>query len=242
MKQPPDVGQHNATQRAYFASRVKPTMIPRDTPYVHRQIDELLAAIGHTAPARVLEIGCGMGRYTIPLARRGVAVEGLDLTPELLERLRAFDGGANVPLHCADILDAPAALHGSFDAVIGFFTLHHLHDLGGSFAAVARLLKPGGRVAFLEPNPWNPLYYLQITLSPGMTWQGDKGILKMRRSLIARAMNGANVELTDVKRFGFFPPFLANRRAFAKVERVIETFPPFKPFLPFQLFVGRRPS
>lgn len=242
MKNETEIGQHNATQREYFASRVKPTMVPRDTPYVQRQIDRVLDALALPPNARVVEIGCGMGRYTIPLARRGVAVSGLDLTPELLERLRAFDGGQDVPLYCADILDAPATLHETFDAAIGFFTLHHLHDLEGSFTAMAGLLKADGRVAFVEPNPWNPLYYVQITLSPGMTWKGDKGILKMRRKTISEAMRRSGLELTDVKRFGFFPPFLANRGTFGRIERVIEAVPLLEPFLPFQLFTARRRS
>lgn len=240
MKNEVEIGQHNETQRQYFASRIKPTMVPRDTPYVQRQIDHVLAALDLAPDARILEIGCGMGRYTIPMARRGVAVEGLDLTPELLERFRTFEGGQDVPLHCTDILDAPAAMHGSFDAVIGFFTLHHLHDLEGSFAAMARLLKPNGRVAFLEPNPWNPLYYVQITLSPGMTWEGDKGILKMRRRLISEAMRNAGLEMTEVRRFGFFPPFLANGSAAGKIERAVESIRLLGPVLPFQLFAGRR--
>lgn len=240
MKNEVEIGRHNETQREYFASRVPPTMVPRDTPYVQRQIDQLLGAIALAPDARVLEIGCGMGRYTIPMAKRGVAVEGLDLTPELLERLRSFEGGETVPLHCADILDAPPAVHGAFDAVVGFFMLHHLHDLEGSFAAVARLLKPEGRVAFVEPNPFNPLYYMQITLSPGMTWKGDKGILEMRRGLISEAMRRGGLELTGVKRFGFFPPFLANRGPAQRIERMIESIGLLEPVLPFQLFSGRR--
>jgi SAM-dependent methyltransferase len=240
MKSEVEIGRHNETQRTYFASRIPPTMVPRDTPYVQRQIDHLLDALALAPDARVLEIGCGMGRYTIPMARRGVAVEGLDLTPELLERFRSFEGGQSVPLHCADILDVPASLHGAFDAVIGFFMLHHLHDLEGSFRAVAGLLEKNGRVAFVEPNPWNPLYYIQIALSPGMTWKGDKGILQMRRGVISDAMRRGGLELTGVKRFGFFPPFLANRGPAQKIERAIESLGLLNPVLPFQLFTARR--
>ena len=236
MKNEIDLSRHNESQRAYFASRVKPTMVPKDTPYVRRQVDALIDAIGIVPSDRVLEIGCGMGRYTIPLARRGVAVEGLDLTPELLERFRSYEGGESVPLHCADVIAPPDALLRSFDAVIGFFMLHHLHDLDASFVAMTRLLKPGGRVAFVEPNPFNPLYYVQITLSPGMTWKGDKGILQMRRRILFDAMNRAGLAPAEVKRFGFFPPVLANRVPFGTIERAIESIGLLNPFLPFQLF------
>ena len=55
---------------------------------------------------RLLEVGCGLGRYTLPLARRGFEVEGIDISPALLERLRAsLPHEAGVTLHLADVLD-----------------------------------------------------------------------------------------------------------------------------------------
>lgn len=33
-------------------------------------------------------------------------------------------------------------------------------------------------MAFLEPNAFNPLYYFQITLTPEMRWEGEKGIFQ----------------------------------------------------------------
>ena len=116
-------------------------MVPSGSPYLRRHTDALVGYAGLQPGERVLEVGCGMGRYTLLLAERGIAVEGLDLSPVLLERLRAFDGGRfDVPLHVADVIEPPADLLGRFDAVVGFFTLHHLHDLGVSFRAMARLL------------------------------------------------------------------------------------------------------
>jgi SAM-dependent methyltransferase len=178
-----------------------------------------------------------MGRFTLPLAERGLRIEGLDLSPVLLQRLRGFDGGRyDIPLHCADILEAPTALHGKFDAVVGFFTLHHLHDLRRSFRAVARLLRPGGRVAFLEPNAYNPLFYAQIVLTAGMTWRGDGGIVRMRPPVVLGALREAGFTRPALRRFGFFPPFLSDTDWGARTEAVLERFPPWRGILPFQLF------
>lgn len=80
----------------------------------------------------MLDVGCGMGRYTLILAERGFALEGLDLSPVLLQRLRVFNGGRfNIPLHGADVMNPPAELQERFDAVVGFFALHHMHELEG---------------------------------------------------------------------------------------------------------------
>ena len=239
----PDVlEEHNAVQRQYFEGTLKRTMVPEATPYVQRQVSELLAFAGLSKGDRILEVGCGMGRYTLELARRGYEVEGLDLSPVLLEALRRYQGEEPaLPLHAMDILEAPEKLGDRFDAVVGFFTLHHLHDLDACFAAMARLVRKGGTVAFLEPNPWNLLYYLQILFTPRMTFEGDGGIVEMRRGRIRRASERAGLVDFRLERFGFFPPRLANRPWGQRWERRFESFPPFAGVLPFQLFGARRP-
>ncbi|HSJ99466.1 MAG TPA: class I SAM-dependent methyltransferase, partial [Myxococcota bacterium] len=236
---------HNRRQRAYFEGAPKRTMVPGDTPYLRRHVREVLAAADVRAGERVLEIGCGMGRYTLLLARQGFALEGLDLSPVLLERLHAYHadaiGGEPPALHCADVTDPPAALHGRFDVVLGFFMLHHLDDLDPCFRSVARLLRPGGRAVFLEPNPWNPLYYVQIALTPGMRWQAERGIARMRARGVFDAFAAAGLARPSLRRFGFLPPFAVNRPAGRQAEAWLERFPLWRGMLPFQVFRAERP-
>jgi SAM-dependent methyltransferase len=231
------VERHNRAQIDYFKRAGKHAMEPTESHYVQRQVDRLAACAGLSAGERVLDVGCGMGRYTFALADRGVAVEGLDLTSDLLERLREFDAGRyEIPLHCADVLNPPEELQGRFDAVVGFFTLHHLHDLTGCMRSMSSLSKPGGRIVFLEPNPLNPLYYIQMLVVPGMSWSGDKGILNMRRDTVFAAMRAAGLRNPSCEVFGFLPPFLINRSWGLRAEEALERFRPWQRFLPFQVF------
>jgi SAM-dependent methyltransferase len=240
---PLDVAEHNRVQIEYFEHAGKEAMKPAASPYVERQVDALLRFAGLGAGDRVLDVGCGMGRYTLPLAERGLSVEGIDLSRTLLDRLEAFDAGRHqIPLHCGDILEMPESLQGGFDAAIGFFTLHHLHDLPASFAAMRRLVRPGGRIAFLEPNPLNVLYYIQLVVAPGMSWEGDKGILDMRPRTVFAAMREAGLAAPALTRFGLFPPFAANHPLGGRLERVLERVPLWRPFLAFQLFRGDVPE
>ncbi len=231
--------EHNRHQQEYFSQTTKPTMIPTDSLYLRRQVAEMLRVANLVTGERVLEVGCGMGRYTFLLAHTGIQIEGMDLTPALLDKLRATDGGRyNIPLHCADVLEYPPDLKNRFDAVIGFFTLHHLHNIPACYRAMEQMVKPGGRIVFLEPNPYNPLYYLQILFTARMTFRGERGIFNMRKSFIFNAMQAAGLSKLEVVQFGFFPPVIVNHPDGAKLEAVLERVSFWRPLLPFQLFKG----
>ena len=239
---PAQIASHNKYQREYYDGVVKRTMIPSGTPYLQRQVDHLVRAAGLRQGERVLDVGCGMGRYTLILAERGYAVEGLDLSPVLLQRLRVFNGGRfNIPLHSADVMNPPAELREKFDAIVGFFALHHMHELERCFRGMAQMVKPGGRIVFLEPNAFNPLYYVQIAVTPRMTWQGDKGVAQMRMPVVGGAMTRAGLASPRVERFGFFPPFVSNTGLGARLERALERVRLWRPMLPFQIFRAERP-
>ena len=232
---------HNRKQIEYYSSKIKPRMVPKATPYIIRQIDELIKFANIEVTDTVLEVGCGMGRCTLPLAERGIHVEGLDLTQFLLNKLQKYNRGRyDILLYCADMVDHPPELNNRFDFVIGFFTLHHLHNIPACFKAMAQMVKPGGSIVFLEPNAFNPLYYIQILITPDMTWEGDGGVVHMRKSIIFNAMREAGLVNLQLACFGFFPPFISNSKWGSKLESVLEQMLLLRPFLPFQLFKGTR--
>ena len=234
------IEEHNAAQRAYFEATDKPRMRARDTPYVRRHVEWMEDFAQLERGARILDAGCGQGRFTLPLAARGHSVEGLDVAPILLERLTAADDGRfGVPVHHADLLDPPAALHGRFDAVVGFFALHHLHDLAGCLAGARRLVRPGGVVAFLEPNARCPLYYAQVTLTPGMSFAGDGGLVRMRPAVLRSVYASAGLGSVEFDLRGFGPPALVNRPRGRRLDDAAARLTP-RAVRPFLLVRGRR--
>ncbi|NEE58913.1 class I SAM-dependent methyltransferase, partial [Streptomyces sp. SID8455] len=72
--------------------------------------------------SRVLDLCCGPGLFVVPLAARGYAVTGVDLSPSMLERARNVceAAGADVRLERADMLTY--AEPGAFDVVLNVFT------------------------------------------------------------------------------------------------------------------------
>jgi SAM-dependent methyltransferase len=57
--------------------------------------------------ARVLELAIGGGRVALPLARRGIKVEGVEASQAVVDRLRAAPGGEAIPVVVADMADVP---------------------------------------------------------------------------------------------------------------------------------------
>jgi ubiquinone/menaquinone biosynthesis C-methylase UbiE len=156
---PRQIEEHNRYQRWYYESTNKKTMRPTASPYVLRQVERMIAAAELGPGQRVLEVGCGMGRYTLPLLERGLDLTCLDLSPVLLRQLQEAVPNRKLSLLACDVADAHRHTDQRFDRAIGFFTLHHMHDLYAVFQGLCKVLAPGARVAFCEPVAYNPLYY-----------------------------------------------------------------------------------
>lgn len=233
---------HNATQQTYYGTELekKVRLLPTNSPYIRRHLAQTIHFGQLTHADAILEVGCGMGKYTLPLAQDGYTIEGLDLSADLLEHFTAHNtANLPIPLHCMDLLACPPALAGRFDVVLGFFTLHHLVDLTLCFKAMRHYLKPNGRVVFLEPNAFNPLYYGQILITPGMSWAGDKNIVHMTPRQLRRATADAGFGEFRLHRFGMFPPALTNRGWGARLEDGLDALRLFLPVSAFQVMTAR---
>jgi SAM-dependent methyltransferase len=105
--------------------------------------------------AEVLDAGCGTGRYAIELARRGYAVHGMDLSPELIEvATRAVgDSAGRVSFTVGDIAHLPTS---RYDAILCRGVLNDIIDDAGRdavFAAFSQTLQSHG-VLILDVRDW----------------------------------------------------------------------------------------
>jgi 2-polyprenyl-3-methyl-5-hydroxy-6-metoxy-1,4-benzoquinol methylase len=112
--------------------------------------------------ARVLEIGCGVGRWSLPLARAGAQVTGLDLSAPMVAeaRRRAADQGlsAGCRFMVADV--AEFDLGERFDLILSVTVLQHVLDPWRFRRSVDRLashLSASGRMILLEAAPSKPI-------------------------------------------------------------------------------------
>ena len=103
-----------------------------------------LADLAGDGPA--LELAIGTGRIGLPLAARGVAVEGIDLSPDMVAELRKKPGGEGIPVTIGDFCEVPVA--GSYGLVYivfnTFFNLLHQEQQVRCFENVAAHLAEDG--------------------------------------------------------------------------------------------------
>lgn len=130
--------------------------------YIH--LTQHLALAEHLRVARgtsVLDLGCGIGRWSRLLAGRGAEVVGVDVSQAMIDEARARSerGGVadRVDYHVCDL--GALDLGRTFDLVLAVTVLQHILDDAGfarAVANVARHLAPGGRAVLLEAAPSRP--------------------------------------------------------------------------------------
>lgn len=112
-------------------------------------------SLGLGSGALVLDLACGTGNVSRILKRRFMGALGVDLSKGMLERARLAD--PSTPVLEADGSRLPLR-EGSVDGLVSAFALRNFTDLQAIFHEAARVLRPGGRVAFLDvAQPANPL-------------------------------------------------------------------------------------
>lgn len=114
-------------------------------------------ALQSVEEGRVLELGCGAGALTIHLLQQRPDLElvGCDISEVALSKAR--ERCLDFPSATFEVQDATALTYpeGAFVAVLGNSVLHHL-PLEAALKECFRVLRPGGRICFFEPNFLNP--------------------------------------------------------------------------------------
>ena len=124
----------------HFFRREKPYLIPIALEWVHPLRPEDFAG------RVVLDAGCGMGRNTRVFSSLGPrAIIGFDLHDGVKLAARLCKDRANTHFAKADLFRPP--LRPAFDLILSIGVLHHTPDPAAAFGSLARLLKPGGRIA-----------------------------------------------------------------------------------------------
>ena len=129
-----DMGEHGDFSRRYV---LDPVMLPR-----------VLAR----SPKKVLDVGCGEGRFCRMLRTHGVAGTGIDPTPALIAAARERDpDGTYLQAH-GEHLPFPK---NSFELVVSYLSLIDIPDFRSAIREMARVLRPDGALLIANLNGFN---------------------------------------------------------------------------------------
>ncbi len=113
-----------------------------------QHVRALLKFFGNLADKRVLDVGCGKGRFARVLLEDnpGAKVCGLDISEEML---------ASVPTGISRVSGSMTELPfaaSTFDSIYATESLEHAVEIEGAVAEMCRVLKPGGKLAIIDKN------------------------------------------------------------------------------------------
>ncbi len=188
-----------------------------------------------------LEIGCGTGLFSGKFKQlTGSKITAIDVSPELLNVAQKKYSDIEFKLDDAMKLSFSSA---SFDVVYGSSVLHHL-DYERALNEIFRVLKPGGRMVFAEPNMINPQILIQKNIPFIKKWLGDSpdesAIVRWKFAALLKDKGFVNVKIFP---YDFLHPvvpgFLVS--TVNAIGMVIEKIPVLKEIAGSVIIVAERP-
>jgi ubiquinone/menaquinone biosynthesis C-methylase UbiE len=134
--------------------RWAPTYDGERNPLIAIEENMTLDLIGNVRNQRVLDVGCGTGRYCELLTKRGAKVVGIDPSTKMLEYARRkITPNCEFELHLGRIENAnfPSS---HFDVVVSALTVGHILELEPVIKEISRVIKNRGRLIISDMHPY----------------------------------------------------------------------------------------
>jgi ubiquinone/menaquinone biosynthesis C-methylase UbiE len=164
----------------------------------------ILEYFGDLAGRRVLDVGCGKGRFARVLAARypAASIVGFDLAEAML---RCVPAGVHP---CEGSMTALPFSSGTFDYAYATESLEHAVDIDAAVAEMCRVVRPGGRIVIIDKNAqqWGRLMTPQWE-----KWFARKELDKLLGKHCARVSSRPISYWADVAPDGLFIAWLAER-------------------------------
>ncbi|MBN2100700.1 methyltransferase domain-containing protein [Candidatus Dojkabacteria bacterium] len=224
---------HNKTAQEYdFVDKI----ISRENRNHIKKLDKIIDLLRLEGTERILEIGIGSAIHAKHLMRRFPSLDfhGIDISYEMIkiseDKLKKYnrvtltvDNGQKTkfPDNC-------------FDCVFYATTLHHIPDPVEAVKEVKRILKPGGRAVFMEPNRLFPKNTWEILTIPE-----ERGMLQITKKNMKKWGEMYGFRTIEVGNFLYTLPFpKALFPLYDRIDAILEKIPILKKFSFMVYFYG----
>lgn len=218
---------HNLVQQEYWDSVAADYKIINENNWPFPAIREkklFFEFAGFKPGDKILEIGCGTGRYTLSLLRMGCKVYATDISGESIKILRKTAEEQNLSenliaeKNAFEDREECRKFFNQFDYVVFISVIAHLdpYKRKNILMNVVNSLKEAGKIVALEPNPLNPLYYCVYLwraladIKGRNRWYTEKGFLKNNVFRLKALFRAMGLQKIEVKRYAWFPSRFGN--------------------------------
>ncbi len=143
-----------------------------------------LRLVGDCRGKRVLDAGCGPGKYAEELMTQGAEVTGFDLSPQMIAC--AKERNENRGTFFVHDMEEPLTMlqDNSFDVILSALAMHYIRDWNATLGEFQRLLVAGGRLVISIEHPFFEYTYFQseqyFAVEPvRCTWNGFESPTEM---------------------------------------------------------------
>jgi len=217
-------------------------------PWLDQWHEDALALSGSIENLDVLEVGCGLGDFSIYLAKYGANVIGTDFSTSAIEfaKEKCTAKGSSASFQLADAQALPFDSN-SFDLIFSCECLEHVPDPRKALSEMFRILKPNGRLILTTENYSNAMIiYWLMALLKGQKFNSGSGVQPVEHFFlywrVLRMMRQAGFVCGRIlgAHFVFFvfpgihPHTFVRERI--KSKRLARIFRPFARHMSFELF------
>jgi len=199
-------------QARYFENkknRYKENLLLHPPQYTQEEMQEIIEILKRRNIKKVIDLGSGNGRLSIPLLQNTIQVTAVDISKKSLDSLQTFVNKIGISKNM--LKTAQEMPKNQTAAVVGCDILHHI-DLDEYLPKMMHVLKPKGVIIFSEPNILNGAWSILITFT--IDWKIEWRIIYCNYFSLYKKLQANNFTKISIKGLGLVPPPLLNSFSF----------------------------
>lgn len=190
-------------QAAYFDNPTHRYQYALNPPFAQRlEMEHLERKLGRIPGNTIVDFGAGSGRATFHFLKKGYTVTAVDVSKQSLSTLQTLYNSHKTS-SWGKLRIATTLPKTNVSAVIGADILHHV-DMKTYLPILYRILTPGGRIAFSEPNAWHIPWYIHWA-KKGIPWSIEKGVQQMTEGAIIDLLRRVGFHEIRIEGHGLIP-------------------------------------